>query len=61
MVQNEAQSVQSHDKVNRQQAVYLWWAGSVPVLWFKANLGQEGELYPTIGAVRVWAKAALTS
>lgn len=61
MIRNKAQSTRSHNKGHRQQAVYLRCAGSVPVLWIRASLGQEGELCSTDGAVRVWAKATLTS
>lgn len=43
MIWSEAQSAQSSDKGNLQQAVYLPWAGGVPVLGFRANLGQEDE------------------
>lgn len=61
MIGNEAQRALNGNKGKLQQAVYLPWAGCVPVLGFRANLDQEGELCPPVRTIRVWAKATLTS
>lgn len=61
MIRNEAQSTQNNNKGGIQQAAYLKRPCGIPVMWLRADFGQEGELCPTVRAVRGHAETTLTN